>query len=180
MNKYKVSMSKKANGPIIDKEMKAISTNPKQVKPITNSFIGMIYRIHINTTRKLKMFKSTSWYAPAFRLIQSQRDTTLIIYDSDDVEKLADDSTPMLMRIRAENNSIKRKILDEYSIAGWLSREAMLNVANQALDMMTLDIIQIISQDRCFLFYKSRAHGNERLKAQYYYKLRSVIFDIVE
>jgi len=180
MNNFKLAMSKKANGPIIDKEIYAFSTNPKAVKPIINKFLGPLYKVHYTTTNKLKMFNATTYYAMNFNLIKVQSRGTNVLYDGDDVKKLADDSLPMIMRIRAEDLTIRNQVLKEYSIASWVSAEAQNNIIKLALDGMSLDIIQVISQDRCFLFYKSKFHGNERLKVQYYYRTRKLIFDVEE
>jgi len=179
MNEFKASMTKISNAEIIDRELHFIETNPKQVKPIQDKFIGQIYKMHYSTFRKLNMFKSTSWYSIRFKLIrQSKLGGTFILFVGDDVEKLAGDATPMLLRIRAEDNDIKLKVAKEYSIAQWMSKKAQTNLHKMTVEEMELDIVQIISQDRCHLFYKSKMHGNERLKAQYYYRTRSLIFDV--
>jgi len=179
MNGFKAEMTKHANALIIDRELHAIETNQKQVKPIQDKFLGQIYKMHYTTFRKLKMFKSTSWYSIRFKLIrQSKLGGSFILFVGDDVKKLATDATPMLLRIRAEDNAIKLKVSKEYPVAQWMSKEAQINIHKIAVDDMELDIVQVISRDRCYLFYKSKLHGNERLKAQYYYRTRSLIFDV--
>jgi len=178
MNQFKVAMTKKSNASIVDRDLYAIETNQKQVKPIQDKLLTQIYKIHYTTLRRLKMFTSTSWYTMRFRLVKPAAYGSIVLFVGDDVETLAKDAYPMLMRIKDENNAIKDKVLKEYPLATWLSNEAQSNIRKLAIESMGLDVIQIISQDRCHLYYKSPLHGNERLKVQYYYRTRKLIFDV--
>jgi len=178
MNKFKAALTTKSNAITFDRELKAIETNQRTVKPIIDKFYDQIYKIHYTTFRKLVLFKSTDWYTKRIKFDPKERQGTYFLFVGDDVAKLATDSYRMIMRIKADNSALKPQVLKEYPVASWLSTEAQNRIMSQAISVMFLDVIQVISQDRCFLFYCSEYHGRERLKVQYYFRTRTLNFNV--